>query len=408
MQDLYDVSYYFISRLNREHIRDFLRNDPFRTQMTILLGQRGVGKTTVIIQYIAGQFEIKKESPFAMYLPVDHIVIGGRTLYEIAQKFQESGGQLICFDEIHKYENWSQELKSIHDTFPDLKVIASGSSVLKVQKASHDLSRRAIVRYLPGLSFREYCVLKLGLALNPVSLGDIVTNHRQLALEVVERFEDKGVSILSLFSDYLKKGYYPYFFQYKNKEDYFLALEQSALATVENDLSAVYPTITGAAIKKIWRLLSFIAQQVPFKPTLSKLTAALDIGDERVLKTYLKYLEDAEIINVLSKSGKRLSVLEKPEKIYLNNTNQSYAFGDQSVDKGNLRETFFFNAVLLGHDVTYPEAGDFNVNGMIFEVGGKNKTFDQIKHLKASFLALDDVEVGFENTIPLWLFGFLH
>lgn len=408
MKDLYDVSYYFISRLNREYTRDFLRNDPFRAQMTILLGQRGVGKTTIIIQYIAGQFELKKEAPSSMYLPVDHILIGKKTLYEIAQKFQESGGQLICFDEIHKYENWSQELKSIHDTFPDLKVIASGSSVLKVQKGSHDLSRRVIIRYLPGLSFREYSVLKLGLSLNAVSLGDIVMNHRQLASEIVEKFEVKGAKVLSLFSDYLKSGYYPYFFQHKNKEDYFTALEQSVLATIENDLSAVYPTITGAVIKKIRRLLSFIAQQVPFKPTLSKLTAALDISDERTLKTYLKYLEDAEIINILSKSGKRLSALEKPEKIYLNNTNQSYAFGNQFVDKGNLRETFFFNTVLSDHDVTYPEAGDFNVNGMIFEVGGKNKTFDQIKHLKTSFLAIDDMEVGFENSIPLWLFGFLH
>lgn len=408
MQDLYDVSYYFISRLNREHTRDFLRNDPFRTRMTILLGQRGVGKTTIIIQYIAGQFEVKKESPLAMYLPADHILIGERSLYEIAQKFYESGGQLICFDEIHKYENWSQELKSIHDTFPDLKVIASGSSVLKVQKGSHDLSRRAIVRYLPGLSFREYMVLKLGLELDPISLEDIIINHRKIALELAEKFEVNDVKVLSLFSDYLKKGYYPYFFQYKNKEDYFAALEQSVLATIENDLSAVYPNITGAVVKKIRRLLSFIAQQVPFKPTLSKLTGALDISDERALKTYLKYLEDAEIINVLSKSGKRLSTLEKPEKIYLNNTNQSYAFGNQSVDKGNLRETFFLNAVIRDHDVTYPEAGDFNVNGMIFEVGGKNKTFDQIKHLKSSFLALDDMGLGFENTIPLWLFGFLH
>lgn len=408
MKELYDLSYHFIDKLNRAHPRNFLVNDPFRTRMTILLGQRGVGKTTMIIQYLASQFELKKESTEAIYLPADHTLIGNRTLYEIAQKFHTSGGKLICFDEIHKYQNWSKDLKSIHDTFPDLQVIASGSSSLKVQKGSHDLSRRAIVRYLPGLSFREYIALKLNIVFQPVSLDSIIASHIKITSEILKQFEDKNINILSLFLDYLKRGYYPYFMQYKDYDDYLFALEQSIHATIENDMPAIHPTLTGAVINKIKRLLTFIAQQVPFKPTLSKLTSVLDISDERTLKTYLKYLEDAGVINVLTKSGKHLSGLAKPEKIFLNNTNQSYLFGKQYVDKGSLRETFFLNAVILNHNVTYPEVGDFNVDGIIFEVGGKNKAFDQIKHIRKSFLALDDIEIGFENVIPLWLFGFLY
>lgn len=408
MKELYDLSNHFIDKLNRAHHRDFLVNDPFRTKMSILLGQGGVGKTTMIIQYLASQRKLKKEATEGMYLPVDHTLIGSRTLYEIAQEFHGLGGKLICFDEIHKYQNWSKDLNSIHDTFPDLQVIASGSASLKVQKGSHDLSRRALVRYLPGLSFREYIALKLNCVFQPVSFNSIITNHVKITSEILKEFEDKNMSVLSLFHDYLKRGYYPYFLQYKNYDDYLLALEQSIHVTIENDMLAIHPTLTGAAINKIRRLLTFIAQQVPFKPTLSKLTSALDISDERTLKTYLTYLEDAGVINVLSKSGKNLSRLAKPEKIFLNNTNQSHLFGKQCVDKGSLRETFFLNAVKLNHTVTYPEVGDFNVEGIIFEVGGKKKTFDQIKSIRNSFLALDDIEVGFENVIPLWLFGFLY
>lgn len=407
LEQLYEVSHLFIESLNRTHVRDFLRHDPFRTSKTILLGQRGVGKTTIIIQYIISRFGSEKQSK-ALYLPADHILIGQRTLYEIADAFQKAGGELICFDEIHKYENWSQELKSIYDTFPNLQVIVSGSSALEIHKGSHDLSRRAIIRRLPGLSFREYLTLTLNIDLAPVSFEEILNNYHNLSVNITKKLALLNFEILPLFAEYLKKGYYPYFFQYKNDADYFIALEQSVHATIENDIQSIHPTITGAAIKKMLRLLGFIAQQVPYKPNLNALTTALDIADERTLKTYLKYLEDAGVINTLHKSGKRFSTLEKPDKIYLNNTNQMYAFGKQFQNQGTLRETFFLNAIKLSRTVSYPEQGDFNVNGVLFEVGGRNKGFEQIKNIDHSYLALDDIELGSQNVIPLWLFGFLY
>lgn len=408
MDNFFKISDHYVQTLNREYVREFLASDPFRTQMTILLGQRGVGKTTAIIQYIAKQFNSKRKTRKALYLPVDHIELGGIKLYDIAKAFNELGGELICFDEIHKYHNWSQELKNIHDTFPGLKVIASGSSALEIHKGSHDLSRRAIVRRLRGLSLREYLKIAHGIELKPLSFNEIVGNYQVLTKEIIQCLQKKNISILTVFDVYLRRGYYPFFLSYKDEDDYYAAVKQTIYTTLENDIPSVHPQVTGGIIKKLRNLLSIIAQQVPFQPTLSKLTSALDIADVRTLKTYFKYLEDASLINTLSKSGKRMAILEKPEKIYLNNTNQSYAIGGEGANIGTVRETFFLNALTEELDVTYPTNGDFNVEGIIFEIGGKSKTFEQVQHLRNAYLALDGIDQGYEHVLPLWLFGMLH
>lgn len=408
METLLGVSAHYIESLNRKYVRDFLKEDPFRTHLTILLGQRGVGKTTVIVQYIASKFRSKAKKRKALYLPADHMELGGRSLYEIAKEFNSMGGELICFDEIHKYDNWSQELKSICDTFPNLKVIASGSSALEVHKGSHDLSRRAIVRYMPGLSFREYLSLKVDIKFKAYEFKEIVGESDKLCDYVNKKISGDGKKVLDLFGEYLRKGYYPYFIDYSNDDDFYAAVEQTVYSTLEGDIPSVHPNITGGSIKKMRKLLSIIARQVPFQPSLNKLTSALEVQNIKTLKKYIKYLEDAGLINTLSKSGKRLATLGKPDKIYLNNTNQSYALGQSGTDIGTVRETFFLNAVSRELEVTYPTVGDFNVEGIIFEVGGRSKTFDQISHLKNAYLAIDGIEEGWENVIPLWLFGFLY
>jgi len=410
LEDLLKLSEKYITLLNRQYIRNFVRKDPFKTRLTIVLGQRGVGKTTAIVQYfLQRKAENSAMEKKLLYLPADHFLIGNRALYEIAETFSQLGGEIICFDEIHKYSNWSQELKSIYDTFPELKVIASGSSALEVHKGSHDLSRRAIVKQMPGFSFREYLEVITGKTFPIYTLEEILKTHERCANYIIDVLKKpKILRILNLFQDYLKKGYYPYFTECTSEEDFYFTLERSVHTTIESDIPSVHPSITAASIKKIIRLLSFIAQQVPFKPHLNKLTEILDLNDQRILKTYLKYLEDAGLINTVSKAGKGLSVLEKPEKIFLDNTNQVYAFGKQDSNTGNLRETFFVNVLSSRHSVFYSDEGDFMVNNHTFEVGGKNKSFKQIRNIKNSYVVLDDVESGINNKIPLWLFGFLY
>ena len=374
------------------------------------MGQRGVGKTTAIIQYILRSYESDLFTPKALYVQTDHFLVANQPIYEIAEQFYNLGGELICFDEIHKYADWAGELKSIHDTFPKLKIIASGSSALEIYRGSHDLSRRAVVYRMFGMSLREYIELTTGLELKPFTLEEIIKNHPVIALEITKILERKKKKILALFREYLEYGYYPYFFEYKDKRLFYLTLEQNIRTTLESDLMSIYPSLSGNTVKKLKKLLAIIAASVPFTPDLKKIKTLLDIGDERTLKTYLKYLEDAGVILTVSKNGQGLRSLGKPEKIYLNNPNLIQALvGSSQTNRGTIRETFFLNMVQNLYEVSLPARGDFRVGEKYtFEVGGRKKTYEQIKDLPDSYLAVDDLEVGIGNRIPIWLFGFLY
>ena len=410
IEELFRLSQNFIRINNREYVRYFLRTYPLKNRFSIVVGQRGVGKTTAIIQYILSSYKNDIFTNNALYIQADHFLVGGHSLYEIAEQFYNLGGEMICFDEIHKYPNWSTELKSIYDTFPKLIIVASGSSALEIYKGSHDLSRRAVVYKMFGMSFREFIEIELGINLKSAGLEDIINNHQRIAAGITDAVEKKGKKILALFKSYLEYGYYPYFREYKNRELFYLTLEQNIHTTLESDLIAIYPSLSGNSIKKIKKLLMIIASSVPFTPDLKKLKTMLDVGDERTLKTYLKYLEDAGIILTVSKGGRGLRELEKPEKIYLNNPNLIHAISSRMpLETGNLRETFFLNMAETSHKVSSPAQGDFLVNGRYtFEIGGKNKDFSQIKDIKNSFLGVDNTEIGVGNKIPLWLFGFLY
>jgi len=410
LHDIFPLSQNFIKINNRHYRRYFLKEDHFKSRFSILIGQRGVGKTTTIIQYLMLAYNDVYNKKM-LYIPSDHILIGKNSLYEIAEEFYNLGGEIICFDEIHKYPNWSGELKSIYDSFPNLKIIASGSSALKISKGSHDLSRRAIIYKLNGLSFREYLELKFNIFLDKFSLTKLMSQPEYCASNVLAELEKKTKSkILVLFKEYLEVGYYPYFLELNDTENLYITIEQNIQTTLESDLISIYPQITGISINKIKKLLSIIADSVPFKPDLRKLKELLDIGDERTLKTYINYLEEAGLIKTLSSSSSGLKKLEKPDKIYLNNTNQIVALQNENTNNiGNIRETFFINSVSEVHHVTSPLFGDFLVDHKFtFEVGGKNKNFSQIKNVPNSYLAIDGIETGSQNTIPLWLFGFLY
>lgn len=406
---IYDCSRDFLVSLNQEYKRSFLDFSPFDARMAVLLGQRGVGKTTTLVQYLLEYSGANPGSEKILYIPVDHVLVVNTSLFEITKYFYEHGGEVICFDEIHKYSEWSRELKSIFDSFPKLKIIASGSSALEIYRGSHDLSRRAIAYTLHGLSFREYLELYYNISLPAFFLDEILKDHSTLCRQIFNTLESVNKKVLPCFNHYLEFGFYPYFLQYQtNLNLYHISLEQSVHTSIESDLAAIHPGLSGASIKNIKKLLSHIARLVPFKPDLTKLKNSLELHDDRTLKNYLKYLEDAHIIRALCKEGKSLNNLDKPEKLYLNNPNLIYAFGKKNSDLGNIRETFFASAVSCKYEIFYPSEGDFAFDDFIFEVGGKNKSFNQIKDNPNAYLAIDGVEYGRGNRVPLWLFGFLH
>ncbi len=392
----------FLYRNNLKYQRYFIKEDKIKHRLTIITGQRGVGKTTTIAQYMALHSELN-----SLYVSMDSFLIGELSMYEIAESFEMQGGKLLCFDEIHKYSNWSQELKSIYDEFPNLQIIASGSSALEIDKGSHDLSRRGHQLRMYGMSFKEYLELTLGIELRGLSLDDILLSHETIAFDMVMQFEALDKKILPLFKEYLKTGYYPYSLGVEDEEIFFDLLRQNISVSLSSDLLFVYPSLDGNSIKKLKLLLSIIMQSVPFVPVIEKLKSILEIGDGRTLKDYFIKLEDAGILKLLMKSSsKGLTKLEKPEKIYLDNSNLLYI---TEANIGTVRETFFLNIVSSKHDVTYPKKGDFLVdNRYLFEIGGKNKGFKQIKDIENSFVVADDIEIGFGAKIPLWLFGFLY
>lgn len=409
MDILYQLSQKFFHARNQSYRRYFIRENILSEQMSILIGQRGIGKTTLLIQYLLDYAHGDLFSSKILYVPSDHFSIGNSSLYSIAEWFVKNGGEFIAFDEIHKVENWSLSLKSIHDSFPKLKVLASGSSALEIHKGSHDLSRRAIVYRVFGLSFREYLEMELELDLPLVEFKEILTNHFKYCQEICSLLEKKkNKKILPLFHKYLKHGFYPYWFEWKEENKFEITLEQSIHTTLEADLIAIHPHLAGNSIKKIRALLTFIAQNVPYSPNWQDLRKLLDIGDERTLKNYFSLLEDADLIRLLYKSSKKLSSIDSPAKIYLQNTNLSHTIAKNLENKGSLRETFLFNMLSRSHDITLPLNGDFLIDkNILIEVGGAKKTKKQIWQEVEAYIAADDLEIGVKNKIPLWIFGFV-
>jgi len=392
----------FLSRNNLRYQRYFIREKKIKHRLSIITGQRGVGKTTTIAQYMGLHPELK-----SLYVSMDSFLIGELSMYEIAEAFEMDGGKLLCFDEIHKYSNWSQELKSIYDNFPALQVVVSGSSALEIYSGSHDLSRRAQQLKMYGMSFKEYLELTLGVTFECYTLEQILKEHETMAFDVMTTLDKLDKKILPLFRQYLKTGYYPYSLSIEDEDVFLDMLKQNINVSISSDLLFVHPSLDGNSIKKLKLLLSIIMESVPFVPVIEKLKHTLDIGDGRTLKDYFIKLEDAGILKLLMKaSSKGLRKLEKPEKIYLDNTNL-LSIAQSNI--GTIRETFFLNITSKEHKVTYPSKGDFLVDdSYLFEIGGKNKSFKQIKDVENSFVVADDIEVGYGAKAPLWLFGFLY
>ena len=398
MENLYKTFYQLLGRTDISFVRYLYPEIRWKNRLIGITGARGTGKTTMLLQYIKKNFgNAPKE---ALYVSLDNIWFSRNKLFDLANDFEKMGGKYLFIDEIHKYENWSQEIKNIYDSFSDLKVVFTGSSILEIYKGNADLSRRAVHYVLQGLSFREFLKYDQHIEFDKFELDEILQNHVEIASAINERIRP-----LPLFNTYLKHGYYPY---YKIDKHFYLSkLTHTVNVILETDLPAV-ESVEMYSIRKIKQLLWIISQSVPFTPKITDLAANLGVSRNSLLN-YLTILERGELINLLKSSTKGINSLAKPEKIYLNNTNQIYAFDTNKPDIGNLRETFFFNQLQATGEVTSAKKADFTVNGKyIFEVGGKNKGHEQIVGLENAYLALDNLEYGYGNKIPLWLFGFLY
>lgn len=395
MERLYNISNLLLSRVSGDFNRYLFSTIDWDAQLIAISGARGCGKTVMLLQYLK-RINAKKN---ALYVSLDDIYFSENKLVLFAEQFYKKGGEVLLLDEVHKYPNWSQEIKNIYDTLQDLQIVFTGSSALEIHKGAHDLSRRAIVYDLVGMSFREYLVLKHKIKLPAYELKDILLDDNQINKTIIDKIKP-----LQVFDEYLQNGYYPFFVN--TKQNYLKQLLNTVNLVIESDLPSIY-NIEFASTLKIKKLLSIISRIVPYKPNIEELARQIGTTRDTLLK-YLYYLEKAQIIKWLGKDTMGINYLNKPEKLYLNNTNIKYALTDLP-NQGSVRETFFLNQISAKHFVSYSSQGDFFVDGKYtFEIGGKNKSKKQILNLADSYIVADDIEYSFENKIPLWLFGFLY
>lgn len=360
-------------------------------------GARGVGKTTMLLQHIVENFGYSSD---VLYLTMDHIQLSGVSLLEIASHHAVKGGTHLFIDEIHKSKNWSSELKTIYDLYPNLKIVFTSSSILEIYKGQADLSRRVILYDMNGLLFSEFLQIETGIKFNHYKLNDILEHHLDIAHQIL----DTGIKPLKYFNNYLNHGYYPFYLE--NVSAYPIKLLNVINLTLEVDLVSI-KNVDPVSIPKLKKLISVLASSVPFQPNISKLAGSLEITRNTLL-LYLQYLEQAKILNLLQDSGSSYSYIAKPDKVLLHNSNLLWCLQPNSANQGNIRETFFVNAISSKYLINTSNRGDFRVEDkFIIEVGGASKTQKQLAGLKDSYLAIDDIEFGNKNKIPLWLFGFL-
>jgi predicted AAA+ superfamily ATPase len=386
MRILYQKFETLLQNTTTDFKRYLYKNVSWDSRMVGIIGARGVGKTTMILQHIKEKLDSKK----ALYVSADDMYFSKNRLFDLADDFYKNAGEYLFIDEIHKYTDWSRELKNIYDSFPTLKVVFTGSSVLDILKGSADLSRRAIIYKLQGLSFREYLKFFHNYETEVYSLEQIINN--EVKLENIQH-------PLPLFNDYLKRGYYP--FGIENEMN--LRLGQIIVQTLESDIPQ-YANLNVGTSRKLKRLLSIIAESVPFKPNFSKISEMISVS-RNSLDDYFSYMEKAGLIGQLRNEISGIRGLGKVDKVYLDNTNIIFNLVGDKSNVGNLRETFFFNQMRVENEVISSRKADFVIDNYTFEIGGKNKQQKQIEKDGKSFVVKDDIEYGYLNVIPLWAFG---
>ncbi len=397
MEKLIALSRSKINNTSLEFRRYLIEKVNWKSRLIAIKGARGTGKTTLLLQHAA--LHLPKDER-TLYVAMDNMFFYENNLYDLADEFVKFGGKHLLLDEVHKYPNWSRELKLIYDDFPKLKIVFSSSSILEIIKAESDLSRRAVNYTLWDLSLREFIEQKSGIKLNTYSLDDIIENHVSISDEI-----NAVIKPLAELNKYYKFGSYPYYFE--DEENYYSKLLQTVNLILDVDLPAI-ENLDYGHIAKLKKLLFVISESVPFTPNVSKLSEKTGISRPALMRAF-GYLEKAHLIIRLMKTSRGDNVLNKPDKLFMNNSNLLHAISSDNANKGNVRETFFINQLKQLHHLSLPEKGDFEVDGKyIFEVGGKNKAKKQVGTYENAYIVKDDIESGVRNTIPLWLFGFMY
>jgi predicted AAA+ superfamily ATPase len=392
IEEAKELQQLLLKKLKTKYKRYFFDKIDF-DRLTGIKGARGVGKTTFLLQYLK---EHNLPMSKKLYVSADSIKID--SLFDLAKEFEKNGGKLLIIDEIHKYIGFESELKKIYD-FLELQVIFSGSSALKIDNSKADLSRRVVVYEVEGLSFREFLELKHNITLPTFTLNELLSNHEDIAYSLLEKIN------LIDFKEYLEFGYYPFYFD--KASNYKIKLNETINTVLEVDIPSIF-NIEYQNIRILKKLLLYICQSVPYTPNINELLNKMGLGsDYRSLYRYLEYLHKAKILTLMRSKTKGDNIFTKPEKIYFNNTNLYFAYC-QNPNIGTIRE-LFLKSMLFKNSLTIPKKGDFVIDDeYTFEVGGKNKSFKQIKDIPNSFVVADDIEIGFGNKLPLWLFGFLY
>ena len=386
MDNLIEQFHKFLKKTKTDFFRYIYNEINWKNRMIGITGPRGVGKTTLVLQYIKKNLNVSE----TLYVTVEDFYFAKNRLTDLANLFVKQGGKYLFIDEIHKYSDWAKELKLIYDYYPELNVVFTGSSVLDIKKGAADLSRRAVMYNVQGLSFREYLHIFHKMSVPVYSMEDVL-EHKVEAAELQHP--------LPLFAEYLKTGYYPF----ASDGDFDIRLQQIINQTLETDIP-VYAGMNVSTGKKLKQLLAIIAGSVPFKPNFNKIAEMLSVSRNNIAD-YCLYIEEAGMISQLRNATGGIRGLGKVDKIYLDNTNLIYSLAENMSDTGNLRETFFFNQMRVNNEITSSKIADFLINDITFEIGGKNKKQKQIQGIEKGFIVKGDIEFGYRNTIPLWQFG---
>ncbi len=397
MESLIEKSLSKINSVQMDFIRGLADEIDWRPRLLGIKGPRGVGKTTLMLQYLKKNFG---NDDSAAYISLDNLWFSRNNLEDFIDWFVKRGGKHLFIDEIHKYPLWAQILKNSYDDYPDLQIVFTGSSMLEILNSRADLSRRAVVYLMQGLSFREYLNISNNLNIPVYTLDDVLKNHRQISEDLLQKIRP-----LKYFGTYLKSGYFPFYNELP--DHYFYKIEEVINMVLEVELPMMR-NLEMSYVTKIKLILQIIAESVPFIPNVSKLSERVGINRNTFL-SYLFYLAEAKMTMNIYRDVSGITKLQKPDKIYLENTNMIYALCPKQANVGNLRETFFVNQMGYANQVEYVDHGDFKVNGKyIFEIGGKSKTGEQIKNIENSYIVSDDIEYGTGNKIPLWQFGLMY
>lgn len=398
METLFKKHRILVSQVDTTIVRQFMKTIDWEKQLVSIRGSRGVGKTTLMRQYIKQTYGVTAGE--ALYCVMDSMFFTNHTLLDVAERFHLMGGKHLFLDEVHKYPTWSKEIKEITDLWPDLKITFTGSSLLQILNADADLSRRVLNYDMAGLSFREFLHFYKGIELPAFKLDEILTSPDDICDEVC-----KACRPQALFEEYLRVGYYPFFDG--NEQEYYSRIENVVSFIIDQEITQ-FCGVEPAYTRKLKALLLFLAGNLPYDVNISKLSSYLEINKTTVL-SYLSSLQKAELLHLLYADNKSVTKMQKPDKIYLHNPNLFYTLSAQQ-NIGTVRECFVVNQLSAGHIVEYGKAqGDFKVDGGItIEVGGKDKSFDQIADIPNSYILADSMEYPVGKKLPLWLMGFLY